>query len=106
MDDFEAHCKKFGDDFFGSASAHESATLRDIEEAFWKMVEEGHDAKKSVEVHYGADVDTSKEGSAFPRTWDPDPGAPPAEGVDGEGSFDAAEASARAKARDEAAKHP
>jgi hypothetical protein len=106
MDDFEAHCKKFGDDFFGSASAHESATLRDIEEAFWKMVEEGHDAKKSVEVHYGADVDTSKEGSAFPRTWDPDFGAAPAEGVDGEGSFDAAEASARAKARDEAAKHP
>ena len=72
MDEFEAHCDAFDARFFG---ADEKETLKSarppipvIEEHFWRMVEEG--GGDAVDVHYGADVDTSVHGSAFPRAWD------------------------------------
>ena len=72
VDEFEAHCDAFDARFFG---ADEKETLKSarppipvIEEHFWRMVEEG--GGDAVDVHYGADVDTSVHGSAFPRAWD------------------------------------
>ena len=77
IDAFQEACHQFNVDFFGDEEAGEAgvaaASIADIEEAFWKMVEEGT-AGKSVDVHYGADVDTSVYGSGFPRTWDEDHG--------------------------------
>lgn len=45
------------------------ASVEEKEEAFWRIVERGEDV---VEVHYGADLDTTEVGSGFPL--------PPAEG--------------------------
>ena len=39
------------------------ASIEDIERAFWDVVEAG---EEPVEVMYGADLDTSIMGSAFP----------------------------------------
>lgn len=39
------------------------ASIADIEQAFWDVVEAG---EEPVEVMYGADLDTSVMGSAFP----------------------------------------
>ena len=69
VEQFKDDCAKFDAQFFGQ---DEPPSVADIEEAFWKMVEEG--SGKSVDVYYGADLDTSVHGSAFPRTWDPDHG--------------------------------
>ena len=69
MEQFKEECARFDAQFFGQ---DEPVSIPDIEEAFWKMVEEG--SGKSVDVYYGADLDTSVHGSAFPRTWDADHG--------------------------------
>ena len=84
MDEFEAHCEKFDARFFGASgdgagdagktpetnpgSKAARPPIPVIEEHFWRMVEEG--GGDAVDVHYGADVDTSVHGSAFPRAWD------------------------------------
>ena len=65
IEQFKEECARFDAQFFGQ---DEPVSIPDIEEAFWKMVEEG--SGKTVDVHYGADLDTSVHGSAFPRTWD------------------------------------
>ena len=72
VDEFRSHCEAFDASFWGSKEAAAAASIPDIEEAFWRMVEEG--SGKAVDVHYGADVDTSTHGSAFPTTWDEDHG--------------------------------
>ena len=36
----------------------------EVEEAFWKIVEEG---EESIDVIYGADLDSTQLGSGFPR---------------------------------------
>ena len=69
IEQFKEECARFDAQFFGQ---DEPVSIPDIEEAFWKMVEEG--SGKSVDVYYGADLDTSVHGSAFPRTWDADHG--------------------------------
>ncbi len=43
---------------------------RELETTFWNIVEEG---ENDVEVHYGADLDTHKVGSGFPRAGCPNP---------------------------------
>ena len=73
MDDFGIVCHDFNVEFFGGEEEHAMASIADIEEAFWRMVEEG--SGKAVDVHYGADIDTSVHGSGFPRTWDPEHGS-------------------------------
>ena len=69
IEQFKEECARFDAQFFGQ---DEPVSIPDIEEAFWKMVEEG--SGKTVDVYYGADLDTSVHGSAFPRTWDADHG--------------------------------
>ena len=69
LDDFQKSCHDFNVDFFDGEDAAAAATIPDIEEAFWRMVEEGSSGK-AVDVHYGADVDTSVHGSGFPSRWD------------------------------------
>ena len=59
MDDFRRNCREFDTEFFGGEEELAAATIPDIEEAFWRMVEEGSGSGKSVDVQYGADVDTS-----------------------------------------------
>jgi histone demethylase JARID1 len=73
VDEFEAHCDAFDARFFGADIQKETfksarPPIPVIEEHFWRMVEEG--GGDAVDVHYGADVDTSVHGSAFPRAWD------------------------------------
>ena len=83
VDEFETSCAKFDERFFAkngdsSASGNQKPPLPEIEEHFWRMVEEGTGGSShgdTVDVHYGADVDTSTHGSAFPRAWDVDHGA-------------------------------
>jgi hypothetical protein len=81
--EFEAHCAAFDARFFGAEdkkakdqnkeTSRQRPSIAVIEEHFWRMVEEG--GGDAVDVHYGADVDTSAHGSAFPRVWDLDHGA-------------------------------
>ena len=65
MDDFEKSCRDFDEAFFGGEDALAKTSTADIEEAFWKMVEEG--CERSVDVHHGGDVDVSANGGGFPR---------------------------------------
>ena len=79
MDEFEQSCAKFDEQFFANHSPDGSGkrpSIPEIEEHFWRMVEEGVGGSSgdTVDVHYGADVDTSVHGSAFPRAWDADHG--------------------------------
>jgi hypothetical protein len=79
IDGFRDACNAFDQQFFGNfqisqdASQHHqqqrSISCRDVEEIFWKMVEEG--SQENVEVHSAAEINTLKRGSGFPRPQDP-----------------------------------
>ncbi|ERM99257.1 probable lysine-specific demethylase JMJ14 [Amborella trichopoda] len=77
LEDFEKYADDFKDKYFGidrrckgSSSSCDDPELRrepsvdDIEGEYWRMVEK---PTEEIEVHYGADLETGKFGSGFPK---------------------------------------
>ncbi|KAI5054909.1 hypothetical protein GOP47_0030054 [Adiantum capillus-veneris] len=70
LETFENYAKQFKDEYFGlkdepfSDSSKEEPSVECIEGEYWRIVEH---ATEQLEVLYGADIETGKFGSGFPK---------------------------------------
>jgi histone demethylase JARID1 len=64
LDDFERIASTFEREWFGGEAKAAAADAGEREAEFWRVVEDGED---EAEALYGADLDSAKVGSGFPR---------------------------------------